>query len=179
MIWLNNQTIWTIGVGHWSIWRGELKNGSYLFFGLQNLNDNLHFKELTTWSFCSCTGYLWSSSTTIMTSSYGVCVCGLGKVYVGCGWGKKLVLHWARSFKELGSNPPQVIGFAKTFYIGGANLWLENLILKAKDIFLTYVHILWLVWLWKLNNTYLSNENEYISIWSNVFLIVLTYILTL
>ncbi len=40
-------------------------------------------------------------------------VCGLGKVYVGCGWGKKLVLHWARLLKELGSKPPQVTGFAK------------------------------------------------------------------
>jgi hypothetical protein len=34
-------------------------------------------------------------------------------VYVGCGWGKKLLLHWARLFKEVGSKPPQVIGFAK------------------------------------------------------------------
>jgi hypothetical protein len=92
-----------------------------IFGGLQNLNDNLHLKELTTWSFCSCKGYLWGSSI-VMTSSCSVVVCGLGKVYVGCGWGKKLVLHWARFFKKLGSKPPQVIGFAKTFCIGGANL---------------------------------------------------------
>jgi len=52
------------------------------------------------------------------------------------------VLHWARFFKELGSDPPEVIGFAKTFCIGGTNLSLENLILKAEDIFLTFVHIL-------------------------------------
>jgi hypothetical protein len=84
-----------------------------VFLGLQNLNENLHLKELTAWSFYSCKGYLWSSSRIITTSSCGVCICGLGKVYVGCGWGKKLLLHWARLFKEVGSKPPQVIGFAK------------------------------------------------------------------
>ncbi len=26
----------------------------------------------------------------------GVCVCGLGGVYVGCGWGRKLMLPWAK-----------------------------------------------------------------------------------
>ncbi len=77
-----------------------------------------------------------------MTSGCDVCVCGLGKVYVRCDWGKKLVLHWARFFKELGSDPPEVIGFAKTLCIGGTNLSLENLILKPEDIFLTFVHIL-------------------------------------
>ncbi len=25
--------------------------------------------------------------------------------YVGCGWGKKLVLHWAKFLKELGLTP--------------------------------------------------------------------------
>jgi len=34
------------------------------------------------------------------------CVCGLGGVYVGCGWGRKLVLHWVGFFKKLGFNSP-------------------------------------------------------------------------
>jgi hypothetical protein len=40
---------------------------------------------------------------------------------------------------------------------------------KAKDVFLTFVHIMWLVWVWKLLNTYLPNEIN----WSNVFLFFL------
>jgi hypothetical protein len=43
-----------------------------VFLGLQNLNDTLHLKELIAWSFCSCKGYLWSSSRIVMTSSWGV-----------------------------------------------------------------------------------------------------------
>jgi hypothetical protein len=37
---------------------------------------------------------------------------------------------------------PTSYWFCKTFYIGGANLWLEILILKAEDIFLNFVHIM-------------------------------------
>ncbi len=43
------------------------------------------------------------------------CVCGLGGVYVGCGWGIKLVLHWARFFKELGFNSPTSYWFFRCF----------------------------------------------------------------
>jgi len=35
-----------------------------------------------------------------------VCVCGLNGVYVGCGWGRKLVLRWVGFIKELGFNSP-------------------------------------------------------------------------
>ncbi len=43
------------------------------------------------------------------------CVCGLGGVYMGCGWGRKLVLHWVGLFKDWGLIPPQVIGFLDVF----------------------------------------------------------------
>ncbi len=46
-----------------------------------------------------------------------MCVCGLGGVYVGCGWGKKLVLHWARFFKGLRSNYPTSPWFFRCFFM--------------------------------------------------------------
>jgi hypothetical protein len=44
--------------------------------GLKHLNDNLHFKELTTWSFHSWKGYLWNSSTIGMAFGCGLPVYG-------------------------------------------------------------------------------------------------------
>jgi len=41
-----------------------------------------------------------------MAFGCSVCVFGLGVVYVGCGWGKKLVLHWVGLFKEPKFNSP-------------------------------------------------------------------------
>jgi hypothetical protein len=41
------------------------------------------------------------------------CFCVLKRVHVRCGWGKKLVLHCAKFFKELGFNSPKVISFVK------------------------------------------------------------------
>ncbi len=43
------------------------------------------------------------------------CVCGLGGVYVGCGWGKKLVLHWAQFLKELRFNSLASYWFFRCF----------------------------------------------------------------
>lgn len=59
-----------------------------VFLGLQNLNDNLHFAFQITNNFFSLfmQNYLWSSSMKGMASRYGVCICGLGGVYVRCGW---------------------------------------------------------------------------------------------
>jgi hypothetical protein len=45
----------------------------------------------------------------------GICVCGLGGVYVGCGWGEKLVLCWAGVFKEPRFNSPTSYWFLKCF----------------------------------------------------------------
>ncbi len=46
-----------------------------------------------------------------------VCVCRLDGVYVGCGWGKKLMMHWAWFFKELGFKHPTIIGFLDFFNV--------------------------------------------------------------
>ncbi len=43
------------------------------------------------------------------------CVCGLDGVYVGYGWGRKLVLHWVGFFKELGFNSPTSYWFFRCF----------------------------------------------------------------
>ncbi len=43
-----------------------------------------------------------------------VCVCGLGGV--GCGWGMKLVLCWARFIKKLRFNSPTSYWFFRCFY---------------------------------------------------------------
>jgi len=41
---------------------------------------------------------------------------GLCEMYVGCGWGLKLVLHWVELLKKLVEfKALQVIGFCKTF----------------------------------------------------------------
>ncbi len=50
-----------------------------------------------------------------MASSYGVCICRLGGVYVRCGWGRRLVLHWPGFFKEPGFNSPRSYWFYKKF----------------------------------------------------------------
>jgi len=44
------------------------------------------------------------------------CVCGLGGMYVRCGWGWKLVLRWASPLKNRGLTPPQVTGFFKDVF---------------------------------------------------------------
>ncbi len=44
-----------------------------------------------------------------------ICVYGLGGVYVGCGWGKKLMLCWIRVSKELRFNSPTSYWFFKCF----------------------------------------------------------------
>ncbi len=66
-----------------------------VFMGLQNLNESLHFalQRINNILFLFMQNYLWSSSMIGMVFGYGVCVCGLGGVYEGCGWGRKLVLH--------------------------------------------------------------------------------------
>jgi hypothetical protein len=84
--------------------------------GLKKLNDNLHFKELTTWSFHSCKGYLWNSSTIGMAFGCGLCVYGFVGLYVGFGWGKKLMLHWEWFLKELGVQFPHNYWFCKKIY---------------------------------------------------------------
>jgi hypothetical protein len=43
------------------------------------------------------------------------CVCELGGVYVGCGWGKKLVLHWVGFLTEPGFNSPHKLLVFETF----------------------------------------------------------------
>ncbi len=45
----------------------------------------------------------------------GVCVCGLGGVYVGCGWGKKLVLPWAKFLTKPRFNFPTSYWFLRCF----------------------------------------------------------------
>jgi hypothetical protein len=97
-----------------------------------------------------------------MAFGCGVCVYGLGGVYARCGWGKKLVLHWVRFFKKLRFNSPASNWFCIYIFALVVNS-------KTKDVFLTFVHIMWLVWVWKLLNTYLPNEIN----WSNVFLFFL------
>jgi hypothetical protein len=51
-----------------------------------------------------------------MAFGCGVCVCGLGVMYVGCGWGNKLVLNWVGLFKELRFNSPTHDWFCKKNY---------------------------------------------------------------
>ncbi len=48
-----------------------------------------------------------------MAFSCGVCVCGLGGVYVGVIGVGNLCCIGQGSLKNWGSNPPKVIGFAK------------------------------------------------------------------
>jgi hypothetical protein len=62
-------------------------------------------------------GVLLELITTKMIMELLVVLCGvgcywvIGGVYVGCGWGKKLVLHRVKFFKKIGfnSSPPQVL----------------------------------------------------------------------
>ncbi len=61
-------------------------------------------------------------------------------VYVGViGVGN--LLHWARFLRELGFNPPKVIGFAKFYTLVGQVL-IGKINPKSRDVFLTFVHIL-------------------------------------
>jgi hypothetical protein len=84
MVWLKSQII----LSNWimiNLTRETQKIVHLVFLKLQNFNDNLHFKELTTWSFCSCKGYLWNSLTIGMAYDCVVCVCGWGGGLVGVG----------------------------------------------------------------------------------------------
>jgi len=85
--------------------------------GLQNLNDNLHFAlhfELKIVFL-----FMERLLVELIHNKDGfhcsVCFCGLGGVYVGCAWGRKLVLHWASFFKELRSNSSTSYWFFKCF----------------------------------------------------------------
>ncbi len=50
-----------------------------------------------------------------MASCYGVCICGLGGVYVGCAWVGNLCCIGQGSLKNRGSTPPQSYWFCKKF----------------------------------------------------------------
>jgi hypothetical protein len=65
------------------------------FWDYRALKESLHFafQRINNFLFLFMQNYLWSSSMIGMVFGHGVCVCGLGGVYVGCGWGRKLVLH--------------------------------------------------------------------------------------
>ncbi len=56
-----------------------------VFWGLQNLNENLHFafQTINNFFFLFMQSYLRNFSMTKMVSSYGVCVCGLSGVWLG------------------------------------------------------------------------------------------------
>jgi hypothetical protein len=119
MIWLRNQII----LNNWNWIKINLALARWvkkllLFLGLQNLNDNLHFAlhfELKILSFYFMERLLVELIHNKDGFYCSVCFCGLGGVYVGCGWGRKLVLHWASFLKELRSNSSTSYWFFRCF----------------------------------------------------------------
>jgi hypothetical protein len=51
-----------------------------------------------------------------MAFGCGLCVYGFVGLYVGFGWGKKLMLHWEWFLKELGVQFPHNYWFCKKIY---------------------------------------------------------------
>jgi hypothetical protein len=50
----------------------------------------------------------------------GLCVYGLTRLYVGCGWGKKLMLHWEGFLKELWVQfPHKLLVLQKNYVLAG------------------------------------------------------------
>ncbi len=80
-----------------------------------------------------------------------------------CGvWlGQETHVALGRVFERTrGSIAPQIIGFAKKLCSNKASLWLKKLIPKVKGVFITFVHILWLISIGKLENAYSPNERK-------------------
>lgn len=77
-----------------------------------------------------------------MAFGCGVCVYGLGGVYARCSWGKKLVLHWVRFFKKLKFNSPTNYWFCIYFSALVGQVYDKKINSKARDVFLTFVHIM-------------------------------------